>query len=38
MWVNLGEGVFRVILGDYVMMEDGIGIVYIVFIFGVDDV
>ena len=36
-WVNPGEGAFRVILGDYVTVEDGTGIVHIAPTFGADD-
>jgi len=36
-WVNPGEGAFRVIPGDYVTTEDGIGIVHIAPTFGADD-
>ena len=36
-WVNPGEGVFRVISGDYVTTEDGTGIVHIAPTFGADD-
>ncbi len=36
-WINPGEGAFRVILGDYVTIEDGTGIVHIAPTFGADD-
>ena len=36
-WVNPGENAFRVILGDYVTVEDGTGIVHIAPTFGADD-
>ena len=36
-WVNPGEGVFRIIPGDYVTTEDGTGIVHIAPTFGADD-
>lgn len=36
-YVNPGEGAFRVILGDYVSIEDGTGIVHIAPTFGADD-
>lgn len=36
-WVYPGEGAFRVILGDYVTVEDGTGIVHIAPTFGADD-
>lgn len=36
-WFNPGEGAFRVILGDYVTVEDGTGIVHIAPTFGADD-
>lgn len=36
-WVNLGEGAFRVIGGDFVTTEDGTGIVHIAPTFGADD-
>ena len=36
-WMNLGEGAFRVIPGDYVTTEDGTGIVHIAGTFGADD-
>ncbi|MGN0187001.1 MAG: isoleucine--tRNA ligase, partial [Paludibacteraceae bacterium] len=36
-WVNLGEGAFRVIAGDYVTTDDGTGIVHIAPTFGADD-
>ena len=36
-WVNLGEGAFRVITGDFVTTEDGTGIVHIAPTFGADD-
>lgn len=36
-WVNPGEGAFRVILGDYVTVDDGTGIVHIAPTFGADD-
>ena len=36
-WVNLGEGAFRIIPGDYVTTEDGTGIVHIAPTFGADD-
>lgn len=37
LYVQFDKFVFKVLLGDFVFIEDGIGIVYIVFIFGVDD-
>ena len=36
-WVNPGDNAFRVILGDYVTVEDGTGIVHIAPTFGADD-
>lgn len=36
-YVNPGDGAFRVILGDYVSIEDGTGIVHIAPTFGADD-
>ena len=36
-WVNPGEGAFRVIVGDYVTIDDGTGIVHIAGTFGADD-
>lgn len=36
-WFRLGEGAFRVILGDYVTTEDGTGVVHIAGTFGADD-
>ena len=36
-WVNLGEGAFRVVTGDFVTTEDGTGIVHIAPTFGADD-
>ena len=37
LWVNPGEGAFRVITGDYVTTEDGTGVVHIAPTFGADD-
>ncbi|MDR3366838.1 MAG: isoleucine--tRNA ligase [Prevotellaceae bacterium] len=36
-WVNPGSGAFRVITGDFVTTEDGMGIVHIAPTFGADD-
>lgn len=36
-WFKLGEGAFKVILGDYVTTEDGTGVVHIAGTFGADD-
>lgn len=36
-WFRLGEGAFKVILGDYVTTEDGTGVVHIAGTFGADD-
>jgi len=36
-WINPGEGVFRVLSGDFVTTEDGTGIVHIAPTFGADD-
>lgn len=36
-WIRAKEGAFKVILGDYVTVEDGTGIVHIAPTFGADD-
>lgn len=36
-FVEVDKKVFFIIVGDYVIIEDGIGIVYIVLVFGEDD-
>lgn len=36
-WFKLGDGAFKVILGDYVTTEDGTGVVHIAGTFGADD-